>query len=59
MANDSNSGTVAIIAIVVLLLLGGFAAWRMGLFGGGDRETTHKIEIDSPIKTNAVAPQWG
>lgn len=56
MASESNSGIVAIVAIMILVLLGGLVAWRMGVFGGGgDRDTTRQIEIDSPIKTETPA----
>jgi hypothetical protein len=51
MASEGNSSIVAIVAIVIIVLLGGFVAWRMGVFGGagagdsgGDR--THKIDVD-------------
>lgn len=37
MASDSNSSSiVAIFAIVLMVLIGGFVAYKMGAFGGGD-----------------------
>lgn len=53
MASDtnSNSSIVAIFAILMIVLLGGFFAWRMGVFGGGGRgDHTHKIDIDLKAK---------
>ena len=44
MASDSNSSTVAIVAILVIVLLGGLVAWRMGVFGGSS-EPAHKVEL--------------
>lgn len=36
MADNSNSSIVAIFAIVLMVLIGGFVAYKMGVFGGGD-----------------------
>ena len=45
MASDSNSsGIVAIFAILMILLVGGFVAWRMGAFGDGDQK--HSIDVN-------------
>jgi hypothetical protein len=47
MASDSsNSSIVAIFAIIMLLAVGGFVAWRMGAFNFGGGDTTHKIDVD-------------
>ena len=41
MASDHTSTTVTIVAIMILLALGGIVAYRMGAFGnGGDTSTT-------------------
>ncbi len=49
MADNNNSGIVAIFAIVLMVLIGGFVAWKMGAFGGGDGDGNGKI-IDVDIK---------
>lgn len=36
MAQDNSTSIVAIVAIVLLVLIGGFVAYRAGVFGGGD-----------------------
>lgn len=49
MADNSNSSIVAIFAIVLMVLIGGFVAYKMGVFGGGDGDGKGKI-IDVGIK---------
>ena len=49
MADNNNSGIVAIFAIVLMVLIGGFVAYKMGAFGGGDGDGHGKI-IDVDIK---------
>ena len=45
----SNSGIVAIFAIMLLVMIGAFIAWQAGVFGGdGDKDVNVKIE--SPTK---------
>lgn len=34
--SGSNSGIVAIFAIMLLVMIGGFIAWQAGVFGGGE-----------------------
>ena len=34
--SGSNSGIVAIFAIMLLVMIGAFIAWQAGVFGGGD-----------------------
>lgn len=51
MASDSgsNSGIVAIFAIMLLVMIGGFIAWQAGVFDardGGDKK------VDVNINTN-------
>ena len=36
MASENNTSVVAIFAIVLMVLIGGFLAYRAGVFGGGD-----------------------
>jgi hypothetical protein len=47
MANDSSgsTGVVAIFAIVLMVLVAGFIAWRSGVFGDGKR--TLDIHVDT------------
>lgn len=50
MASDSNSSSiVAIFAIVLMVLIGGFVAYKMGAFGDGGGDGKGKI-IDVDIK---------
>ncbi len=49
MAQDSNSSIVAIVAIVILVLVGGFVAYKAGLFGGGGGDDRGKL-IDVDVK---------
>ncbi len=46
MASDSNSSTVAIFAIVLMVLIGAFLAYRSGLFGGDDDRDNKVIDVD-------------
>jgi hypothetical protein len=51
MATDSgsNSAVVAIFAIMLLLMVGGFIAWQTGVFdrgGGGKSGSTLEIDIN-------------
>ena len=45
---ESNTGVVAIFAILLMLLVAGFIAWRAGVFGGGggDNDTHHSLDIN-------------
>jgi hypothetical protein len=49
MAQDSNSSIVAIVAIVILVLVGGLVAYKFGLFGGGGGDDHGKL-IDVDVK---------
>ncbi len=52
MASDKGSSStniVAIVAIVLMVLIGGLVAYKMGVFGGGDGDGKGKI-IDVDIK---------
>jgi hypothetical protein len=49
MPNDSSgsTGVVAIFAIVLMVLVAGFIAWRSGVFGGDDGKRTLDINVDT------------
>jgi hypothetical protein len=47
-SEGSSSSIVAIFAIVMILLVGGFVAYKMGVFGGG--ESSHKLDVDVNTK---------
>lgn len=49
MAQDNSTSIVAIVAIVILVLVGGFVAYKAGMFGGGDDDGRGKL-IDVDIK---------
>jgi hypothetical protein len=47
--SGSSSAIVAIFAIMILALVGGFIAWQAGVFGGdGDKKVD--VEIKNPAK---------
>jgi len=47
MADNSSTSVVAILAIVLMVLIGGLVAWRVGVFGGGDGDGRGKlIDVD-------------
>jgi hypothetical protein len=46
MASDnSSSSIVAIFAIVLMVLIGGFIAYKAGVFGGGGGES-HSLDVN-------------
>ena len=47
MASDSGSSSsiVAIFAIVLMVLIGGFIAYKAGVFGGGG-DTHHSLDVN-------------
>jgi LPXTG-motif cell wall-anchored protein len=54
MAEDtgsSSSSIVAIFAIVLMVMIAGFIAWKMGVFGGG----SGKKQLDINVKTGQVS----
>lgn len=53
MAEDtgsSSSSIVAIFAIMLMVLIGAFVAWQMGVFGGGGG----KKQLDINVKTGQI-----
>ena len=42
--SSSSTGIVAIVAIMLMLAIAGFLAWRGGLFGGGS--SSHKLDVN-------------
>lgn len=54
MAEDSGSSSssiVAIFAIMLMVLIGAFIAWQMGVFSGGDGG---KKQLDINVKTGQI-----
>jgi hypothetical protein len=47
---NSNSSIVAIFAILMIVLIGGVIAWRMGVFGGSGG----KKQLDINVKTGQL-----
>jgi hypothetical protein len=43
--SGSSVGIVAIIAIMLMLAIGGFIAWRAGVFGGGS-SSHHSLDVN-------------
>jgi hypothetical protein len=52
MAEDtgSSSSIVAIFAIMLIVLIGAFFAWQMGVFGGSGKK-----QLDINVKTGQVS----
>jgi hypothetical protein len=46
----SSSAIVAIFAIMLLALIGGFIAWQAGVFGGGDGAKKIDVEVKQPAR---------
>ncbi len=46
MASEGNTGVVAIFAIVLMVIIGGFIAYKAGVFGGGDGDTSHSLDVN-------------
>jgi hypothetical protein len=46
---NSSTGVVAIFAIVMMIVIAGFIAWRAGVFGGGgDDHKSLDINVNTP-----------
>ena len=50
-SGSSNTGIVAIFAIVLLLMIGAFVAWQAGMFGGGGGGGSSKKSVDINVNT--------
>lgn len=48
---NSSSSIVAIFAILMIVLIGAFVAWQMGLFSGG----SGKKQLDINVKTGQIS----
>jgi hypothetical protein len=50
---SSSTGVVAIFAIVMMIVIAGFIAWRAGVFGGGDSgKKSLDINVNTPSSSN-------
>jgi hypothetical protein len=50
---SSSTGVVAIFAIVMMVVIAGFIAWRAGVFGGGDGgKKSLDINVNTPSSSN-------
>jgi hypothetical protein len=45
---SSSSSIVAIFAIVMMVVIAGFIAWRAGVFGGGSDHKSLDINVNTP-----------
>ena len=45
---SSNTGVVAVVAILVIVLVGAFIAWQGGMLGGSRSGTDVKVELNAP-----------
>ena len=45
---SSNTGVVAVLAILVIALIAGFIAWQGGVFGGSRSGTDVNVELNAP-----------
>lgn len=52
MADNNSSSIVAIFAILMLVLVGGFIAWKVGVFGGGDSKHSLDVNVNTPAETS-------
>lgn len=48
--SSSSTGIVAIVAILLMLAIAGFLAWRGGLFGGGSSKHTLDVNVNTSSK---------
>ena len=44
--SSGSTGVVAIFAILLMIVIAGFIAWRAGVFGGGNNDTHHSLDIN-------------
>ena len=46
--SSGSTGIVAIFAILLMIVIAGFIAWRAGVFGGGDSHRSLDINVNTP-----------
>ena len=46
--SSGSTGIVAIFAIMLMIVIAGFIAWRAGVFGGGSDQKSLDININTP-----------
>ena len=46
--SSGSTGIVAIFAILLMIVIAGFIAWRAGVFGGGSDRKSLDININTP-----------
>lgn len=46
--SSSSTGIVAIFAILLMIMIAGFIAWRAGVFGGGGDHRSLDINVHTP-----------
>lgn len=54
MADDrgsGNTGIVAVVVILVIVLVAGFFAWQNGMLGGHRSDTKVNVELKAPAET--------
>jgi hypothetical protein len=49
--SSGSTGIVAIFAILLMIVIAGFIAWRAGVFGGSDHKTL-EINVDTPSSSH-------
>ena len=43
---EGSTGVVAIVAILLMVFVAGFIAWRTGVFGGGSNGSHHSLDVN-------------
>ena len=46
--SSGSTGIVAIFAILLMIVIAGFIAWRAGVFGGGSDNKSLDINVNTP-----------
>jgi hypothetical protein len=50
--SSGSTGIVAIFAILLMIVIAGFIAWRAGAFGGGSNHRTLDINVNTPSSSS-------
>ena len=50
--SSGSTGIVAIFAILLMVVIAGFIAWRAGVFGGGEGKRSLDINVNTPSSSN-------